>query len=181
MLAGKTYNGFDPDLLQERFGARRILRAYNRSCPEDHDRRVELLTELFGRETDGVWIESPFFCDYGRNIYLGQGVFINTNCVILDCHEVNIGEGTLLGPAVQIYAAYHPTDPELRKTERELAAPVRIGRNVWIGGGAIICPGVAIGDNTTIGAGSVVVKDIPSSVVAAGNPCRVLRKIGERI
>ena len=177
MLAGELYFGLDPDLLRERFEARRILRAYNNSPPEDMKHRAELLSELFGRKTEDVFVESPFLCDYGYNIALGRGVFINANCVILDCQKVHIGDGTLLGPGVQIYAAYHPTDPELRKTERELAAPVRIGRNVWIGGCAIICPGVTIGDDTTIGAGSVVVKDVPSRVVAAGNPCRVLREI----
>jgi maltose O-acetyltransferase len=177
MLAGELYDGFDANLLRERHQARQILSAYNSSSVEDLEQRADLLAQLFGRKTKGVWIETPFTCDYGRNIYLGVGVFINANCVFLDCHEVHIGDGTLLGPGVQIYAAYHPTDPELRKTGRELAAPVRIGRNVWIGGGAIICPGVAIGDNATIGAGSVVVKDIPSNVVAAGNPCRIIREL----
>jgi maltose O-acetyltransferase len=177
MLAGELYDGFDADLLRERHQARRILSLYNSSSVDDAERRADLLSQLFGRKTNDVWIETPFLCDYGRNIYLGQDVFINANCVILDCHEIHVGDGTLLAPGVQIYAAYHPTDPELRKTGRELAAPVRIGRNVWIGGGAIICPGVTIGDDTTIGAGSVVVKDIPSNVVAAGNPCRVRREL----
>src|SRR5947207_1059833 len=149
MLAGELYDGFDTELLQEGQRARRILREYNNSCPEEVERRATLLQELFSRKPGDVWIEPPFLCDYGSNIYLGSGVFINANCVILDRHEVYIGKGTLLAPGVQIYAAYHPTDPELRKTGRELAAPVRIGHNVWIGGGAIICPGVSIGDDTT--------------------------------
>jgi maltose O-acetyltransferase len=177
MLAGELYDGFSADLVQERCHARRLLRAYNNSGAEEAARRADLLGELFGRPAENAWVEPPFFCDYGRNIFLGRGVFMNFNCVILDCHEVHIGDGTLLGPVVQVYASFHPTDPERRKTGREFAAPVRIGRNVWIGGGAIILPGVTIGDDTTIGAGSVVVKDIPSAVVAAGNPCRVIREL----
>ncbi len=177
MLAGEPYNGFDPQLLRERSQARRLLALYNATAMEEKERRAELLKELLGAAGDGVWIEPPFQCDYGSNIDLGPGVFINFNCVILDCHEVRIGAGTLIAPAVQIYTGYHPTEPEVRKTGRERAAPVRIGTNVWIGGGAVICPGVTIGDNTTIGAGSVVIKDVPANVVAAGNPCRVLRTL----
>lgn len=177
MLAGEPYDGFDPDLLDERRRARRLLQLYNMTKPEDATRRTKLLQELLGRAGENIWIEPPFFCDYGSNIFLGSGVFINFNCVILDCRQIRIGEGTALGPAVQIYAAYHPTDPAARKTGRELASPVSIGRNVWIGGGAVICPGVSIGNDSTIGAGSVVVKDVPARVVAAGNPCRVIRKL----
>jgi maltose O-acetyltransferase len=175
MLSGELYDGFDAELLQERSCTRRLLALYNATATEDRDRRAELLRELLGTTGDGVWIEPPFQCDYGSNIHLGNGVFMNFNCVILDCHEVRIGDGTLIAPAVQIYAGFHPTDPEVRKTGREFAAPVRIGSNVWIGGGAIVCPGVTIGDNTTIGAGSVVLKDVPANVIAAGNPCRVIR------
>lgn len=177
MLAGELYDGFDPELVSERARIRRLLALYNTSAMEDKARRAELLGEMLGAVGEGVWIEPPFQCDYGSRIRVGRGVFINFNCVILDCHEVTIGDGTLLAPAVQIYTAFHPTDPEVRKTGRELAAPVRIGTNVWIGGGAIICPGVTIGDNTTIGAGSVVVKDVPANVIAAGNPCRVIRPL----
>jgi maltose O-acetyltransferase len=108
-------------------------------------------------------------------------LYINYGCVILDCNRVDIGENVLLGPYVQIYTAYHSTNPETRLTGRELAAPIKIGNNVWIGGGAIICPGVKIGDNTSIGAGSVVVKDIPANVVAVGNPCRVIRHLSENL
>jgi maltose O-acetyltransferase len=177
MLSGELYNGFDAQLLQERSRARRLLALYNVTAMEDTGRRAQLLSELLGAAGEGVWIEPPFQCDYGSHIHLGRGVFINFNCVILDCHEVHVGEGTLIAPAVQIYTGFHPTDPEVRKTGRELAAPVRIGSNVWIGGGAIICPGVTIGDNTTIGAGSVVLKDVPANVIAAGNPCRVIRPL----
>jgi maltose O-acetyltransferase len=175
MLSGELYDGFDAELLQERSCTRRLLALYNATATEDRDRRAELLRELLGTTGDGVWIEPPFQCDYGSNIHLGNGVFMNFNCVILDCHEVRIGDRTLIAPAVQIYAGFHPTDPEVRKTGREFAAPVHIGSNVWIGGGAMVCPGVTIGDNTTIGAGSVVLKDVPANVIAAGNPCRVIR------
>ncbi len=135
-----------------------------------------LLGELLGRLGDDAWIEPPFHCDYGWNVSLGAGAYLNFGCVILDCNPVRIGANVLLGPYVQVYAAFHPTDPALRRTGRELAAPVTIGDNAWIGGGAIICPGVTIGEHTTIGAGSVVTRDIPAGVVAVGNPCRVLRE-----
>ncbi|HEY9654713.1 MAG TPA: sugar O-acetyltransferase, partial [Crinalium sp.] len=115
--------------------------------------------------------------DYGSHITVGDRFYMNYGGVILDCNTVHIGNDVLCAPYVQIYTAYHPTDPTVRLTGRELAAPIRIGNNVWIGGGAIICPGVTIGDNTTIGAGSVVTKDIPANVVAVGNPCRVLRSV----
>jgi maltose O-acetyltransferase len=121
----------------------------------------------------------PFHCDYGCNIYADESLYMNYGCVILDCNKVEIGKNVLFAPYVQIYTAYHPTDPKLRLLG-ELASPVKIGNNVWIGGGAIICPGVTIGDNTTIGAGSVVVKDIPNDVVAVGNPCKIIRHLSQR-
>ena len=132
---------------------------------------------MLGEKGEGVYIEPPFYCDYGSNIFLGNKVYMNFNCVILDCNIVRIGDGTMLGPAVQIYAATHPLDAAQRAAGPELAYPVTIGRDVWIGGGAIIGPGVTIGDNTTIGAGSVVVKDIPANVFAAGNPCKAIRQL----
>ncbi len=124
-----------------------------------------------------IEIEPPFYCDYGTNILVGNKFYANIGCVILDCNLVEIGDNALLGPYVQIYTAYHPVDPALRLIGKELAAPIKIGNNVWIGGGAIICPGVSIGDNTTIGAGSVVVKDIPYNSIAVGNPCKVIRAV----
>ena len=139
--------------------------------------RSQILQELFGQVGQNVTILPPLHCDYGKNIYAGDGLYMNYGCVILDCNTVHIGDNVLCAPYVQIYTAYHPTDPETRLSGKELAAPIKIGNNVWIGGGAIICPGVTIGDNTTIGAGSVVVKDIPANVVAVGNPCRVIRKL----
>ena len=177
MLAGEPYLASDPELVQERARARRLAGRYNRTRQEDADQRAALLRELLGHLGENALIEPPFYCDYGRNIYLGSGTFFNFNCVILDCASIHIGENVQCGPSVHIYAAYHPTDAVLRVAGPELAAPVRIGDNVWIGGGAIICPGVTIGDNTTIGAGSVVVKDVPANVIAAGNPCRMIRRL----
>lgn len=175
MLAGELYLAEDPELAGESKRASRLLRRYNSTTEEQQEQRQEILQELFGKIGDKVSILPPFHCDYGSNIFAGDKLFMNYGCVILDCNIVHIGENVLCAPYVQIYTAYHPTEPEIRLSGRELAAPINIGNNVWIGGSAIICPGVTIGDNTTIGAGSVVVKDIPENVVAAGNPCRVIR------
>ncbi|KAB8315717.1 sugar O-acetyltransferase [Tolypothrix campylonemoides VB511288] len=177
MLAGELYLGFDAELVAERNFALRLLRMYNSTTEEQQEERFQILQELFGQVGQNVTILPPLHCDYGKNIYAGDGLYMNYGCVILDCNTVHIGDNVLCASYVQIYTAYHPTDPETRLSGRELAAPIRIGNNVWIGGGAIICPGVTIGDNTTIGAGSVVVKDIPANVVAVGNPCRVIREL----
>lgn len=134
--------------------------------------------ELFGKGGDSVWMQPPFFCDYGSNIHLGERVFFNFNCVVLDVCQVTIGNFTLFGPGVQIYTATHPMNAELRR-KQEFAKQIEIGSDVWVGGGAFICPGVKIGSKTVIGAGSVVTRDIPDSVFAAGNPCRVIRPITE--
>lgn len=179
MLAGELYLAADPELVRDRQRARRLTRTYNSTHEAEPEKRLAILQELFGSVGPKVEIEPPFYCDYGSNIHAGNGLYLNFGCVILDCHQVNIGENLLCGPYVQIYTAYHPTAPEIRRSGLELAAPVRIGNQVWIGGGAIICPGVTIGDGTTIGAGSVVVKDIPAHVVAVGNPCRVIRSLAE--
>ncbi len=175
MLAGELYLAADPELTALRQRAARLTRFYNNTTEEELERRSQILEELLGKIGTGAVIQPPFRCDYGSNIYIGNKFFMNFGGIILDCHIVRIGENVLCGPNVQIYAATHPTDPAVRLTELELGAPITIGNNVWIGGGAIICPGVTIGDNTTIGAGSVVVKDIPANVVAAGNPCRIIR------
>jgi maltose O-acetyltransferase len=151
------------------------LRRYNSTTEEQQEQRQQILQELFGKIGHTTSIVPPFHCDYGSNIFAGDRLYMNYACVILDCNPVHIGENVLCAPYVQIYTAYHPVEPEIRLSGRELAAPISIGNNVWIGGSAIICPGVTIGDNTTIGAGSVVVKDILENVVAAGNPCRVIR------
>jgi maltose O-acetyltransferase len=136
--------------------------------------RRALLRERFAEVGEGAIIRPPFFCDYGFNIRLGANVFLNFNCVILDVVEVTIGEGTQIGPAVQIYTADHPRDPSQRRDGLEYGRPVRIGRNVWIGGGGIILPGVAVGDDAVIGAGSVVTRDVPKGATVAGNPARLL-------
>jgi maltose O-acetyltransferase len=178
MLAGELYTASDPELVALRIRARALLRLYNCSEPAEGQRRLELLRELLGAVGQTVEIEPPFFCDYGTQIRAGEGLYLNTNCVILDCAPVAIGTNVMIAPGVHIYTATHPTDPALRRAGLELAAPVTIGDNVWIGGGAIVCPGVTIGENTTIGAGSVVVNNIPAGAIAAGNPCRVLRPLG---
>ncbi|WP_341525560.1 sugar O-acetyltransferase [Nostoc sp. UHCC 0302] len=177
MLAGELYLAEDPELTAESQQASRLLRRYNSTTVEQQEQRQQILQELFGKIGQKIIIVPPFHCDYGSNIYAGNGLYMNYGCVILDCNKVEIGENVLCAPYVQIYTAYHPLEPEIRLSGRELAAPIKIGNNVWIGGGAIICPGVTIGDGTTIGAGSVVVKDIPENVVAAGNPCRIIRHL----
>lgn len=177
MLAGELYLAADAELVADRKRARRLTRVYNNTTEEETEKRRQILTELFAKVGANVEIEPPFYCDYGSNIYVGDKFYMNFGCVILDCNKVEIGDSVLCGPYVQIYTAYHPISPEIRLTGKELAAPVKIGDNVWIGGNVIICPGVTIGDNTTIGAGSVVVKDIPANVVAAGNPCRIIRNL----
>ncbi|MBC8121248.1 MAG: sugar O-acetyltransferase [Gemmatimonadaceae bacterium] len=177
MLAGEFYLAADPELTAERARARRLMRIFNSTTEEELLSRLQLLQELLGSVAQDIEIEPPFYCDYGYNIHMGSRVYMNFGCTVLDCHTVRIGNDVLCAPHVQIYTAYHPTDPALRLTRQELAAPVEIGSNVWIGGGAIICPGVSIGENTTIGAGSVVVKSIPANVVAVGNPCRIVRHL----
>jgi maltose O-acetyltransferase len=151
----------------------------NQTRDDEVETRACLIRELIPASGKGVWIEPPFFCDYGRNITLGDKVFFNFNCVVLDVAPVRIGSRVLVGPAVQIYAATHPLRAVERRTGLELGAPVEIGDDVWIGGGAIVCPGVRIGARSVIGAGSVVTRDIPEDVFAAGNPCRVVRAIGD--
>lgn len=176
MLAGELYDPLDPELSQERQRCRDLCKQLNDSREDQQAERRGILTELFGYESD-AWIQPPFFCDYGTNIRVGHKVFFNFNCVVLDVMPVVIGDNVLFGPSVQVYTATHPIEAEIRRKWLEFAKPVTIGNDVWIGGGAIICPGVTIGDRTVIGAGSVVTKNIPSDVVAAGNPCKVIRRV----
>ena len=176
MLSGELYYSADPELAKERQAAKKLLFEFNNANPEDLERRVQILRQLL-KVKGKVHIESPFYCDYGYNITLGDNFYANHGCIILDVNKVIIGDNVMFAPYVQIYSATHPTDPQVRVSGLELGKPITIGDNVWIGGGAIICPGVTIGDNTTIGAGSVVVKDIPANVVAAGNPCKIIRKL----
>jgi len=177
MLAGQLYDANDPELQILRKRARALTRAYNASTEEEPERRLELLGQIFGRIGARPEIEPPFHCDYGRNIYAGQRLYMNFGCVILDPNEVHLGDCVFVGPGVQILTATHPLPAAERIRGPELGYPVRIGNNVWIGGGAIIGPGVTIGDDTTIVAGSVVVRDVPAGVLAVGNPCRVVKKI----
>jgi maltose O-acetyltransferase len=174
MLDGELYQASDSGLMAMRDKARQLLAQYNTMISAPLTERTSVLKNLFGG-CSTLDIQPPFFCDYGSNVILGENLFMNFNCVILDCAKVTIGNNVMCGPNVQIYTAYHPIQASERIKGPELASPINIGNNVWIGGGAIICPGVTIGDNTTIGAGSVVTKDIPADVFAAGNPCKVIR------
>jgi maltose O-acetyltransferase len=175
MLAGELYDPLDPDLVAARERARDLCRALNASRETAKDARRRILQALFGAGGDTVWMQSPFFCDYGTNIELSERVFFNFNCVVLDVCRVRIGSFSLFGPAVQIYTPMHPFDAQLRRRQ-EFGKPVDIGSDVWVGGGAIILPGVRIGSRAVIGAGSVVTRDIPEGTFAAGNPCRVIRE-----
>ena len=176
MLAGELYDPLDPQLSSERLRCRDLLKRINDTREDQTQERTDLLNQLLGAET-GVWIQPPFFCDYGTNIQLGGKVFFNFNCVVLDVMQVKIGNNVLFGPSVQIYTATHPMEADIRRKWLEFAKPVSIGSDVWVGGAAIICPGVTIGDRTVIGAGSVVTRDVPEAVFAAGNPCKVIKRL----
>lgn len=176
MLAGELYDPNDGQLVAGRRRARELLRRLNDSPEDQQQERLRILAELLGKETDAC-IQPPFFCDYGSNIRLGRKVFMNFNCVVLDVAPVEIGDHVLFGPSVQVYTATHPLDAKERRSGLEAGKAIRIGPDVWIGGGSIICPGVNIGARSVIGAGSVVTRDIPEDVLAAGNPCRVLRSL----
>jgi maltose O-acetyltransferase len=175
MLAGELYSPTDPELLAERRRCEALVRSFN--AEPDEERRTSILGELLGSVGPRAVVMPPFACDYGYNVSLGAGAFVNYQTVILDCAPVSIGEQTQIGPGVQLLACDHPTDPALRRVDLELAFPIVVGVNVWIGGGAIVCPGVSIGDDSVIGAGSVVIRDIPAGVVAVGIPCRVVRSL----
>ena len=176
MLAGELYDPLDAELVAGRERARDLCQALNATRETEQDARRKILRQLFAAGGDTVWMQPPFFCDYGTNIELGERVFFNFNCVVLDVCRVKIGDYTLFGPAVQIYTPMHPFEAELRRKE-EFGKPVEIGSDVWVGGGAIILPGVRIGSRAVIGAGSVVTREVPDGVFAAGNPCRVIREI----
>ncbi len=178
MLDGELYDPLDAELVVARERARDLCQALNATREGEADERRRILRALFAGGGDSVWMQPPFFCDYGTNIELGERVFFNFNCVVLDVCKVKIGDFTLFGPAVQIYTAMHPFDAALRRKE-EFGRPVTIGSDVWVGGGAIILPGVQIGSRSVIGAGSVVTRDVPEGVFAAGNPCRVIRELDD--
>ena len=176
MVAGELYNPLDVKIAIARQRARDLCQDLNATREEQQDQRRRILLELLGSGGEDVWIQPPFYCDYGTNLRLGKKCYFNFNCVVLDVCRVTVGDYTLFGPAVQIYTATHPVDAELRRTQ-EFAKPIEIGSDVWVGGAAIICPGVKIGSKTIVGAGSVVTRDIPAGVFAAGNPCRVIREL----
>jgi maltose O-acetyltransferase len=178
MLAGELYDPLDPELIAARARARDLCRDLNATADSQEAERRRILRDLFGKGGDSVWMQPPFYCDYGANIELGQRVFFNFNCIVLDVCPVRIGDFTLFGPAVQLYTPLHPFNAEHRRRE-EYGKPIDIGSDVWVGGGAIILAGVSIGSRTVIGAGSVVTRDVPADVFAAGNPCRVIRPITE--
>jgi maltose O-acetyltransferase len=178
MTAGELYDPMDPELAAGRDRARELCLALTATRPSQPDERRGILRRLFAAGGDSVVLEPPFFCDYGFNVELGERVFFNFNCVILDVCPVRIGSFTLFGPAVQILTPMHPLTAEQRRG-KEFGKPIEIGSDVWVGGGALILPGVRIGSRTVIGAGSVVTRDLPESVLAASNPCRVIREITE--
>jgi maltose O-acetyltransferase len=177
MLAGELYFASDPKLVAERLQARQLTKQLNNSNPDETELRESILAKLIGKKGKNFWIEPPFFCDYGYNITAGDDVFFNFNCVVLDVTPVTLGSRVLIAPNVQFYAATHPTDYKVRGSLAEFGKPITIGDDVWIGGSTIICPGVRIGSRSIIGAGSVVTKDIPDDVIAAGNPCKVIRSL----
>ena len=179
MLSGELYDPLDLQLSAERRHARLLIKELNATRDDQLTERRRIIGDLLRAVVKGVHIEPPFFCDYGSNIILGENVFFNFNCVVLDVARVRIGSNVLFGPAVQIYTATHPLRAADRRAGLELGKDIEIADDVWVGGGAIICPGVRIGAQAVIGAGSVVTKDIPQGVLAAGNPCRVLQKIEE--
>lgn len=178
MLAGEYYSAIDPELVRELNETKDIIQQYNNLRPSDTQGRFEILKNLIGKMADdNALIIQPFFCDYGKHIRVGKRFFANFNFTVLDEAYVTIGDDCFIGPNVSIYTACHSTNPIERNSRKEWALPVTIGNNVWIGGSVTILPGVTIGDNVTIGAGSVVVKDIPSNVIAVGNPCRVIKRL----
>ena len=177
MLAGELYNASDSHLSMERRVARLLCKNYNDSTDEQVLLRREILRDLIGGYGKGLVIEPPFYCDYGSNISLGEKVYFNFNCVVLDVNKVTIGNNVLFGPNVQIYTATHPMDSKIRAQGLETGKPITIGSDVWVGGGVIFSPGVTIGDRSVIGAGSVVTRDIPADTFAAGNPCKVIKTL----
>ena len=177
MLSGELYRADDPALRAEFFHAKNLTRRFNETTSEQTHERTEILRELFGRTGARIYIEPPFRCDYGKNIFIGDGFYANYDCIIIDVCRVKIGKNVLLGPRVGIYTAEHPLDAATRASGLESGREIEIGDDVWIGGNAVILPGVKIGAGAVIGAGSVVTKNVPAGVVAAGNPCRILKKI----
>jgi maltose O-acetyltransferase len=179
MLRGELYHADDPEIQAHQARSAALMERYNATRADQQDERDELLRELLGEVGDGVVVRPPFYVDYGTYISIGAGTFVNFDCVMLDVAPIRIGAACQIATKVQLLTATHPVDPEPRRLGWESAEPITIGDNVWLGGGAIVCPGVTIGDDTVVGAGAVVTRDLPTGVVALGNPARVHREIGE--
>ncbi|WP_370012504.1 sugar O-acetyltransferase [Nocardia cyriacigeorgica] len=178
MLSGQLYRDNDPELVAERRRAQALCDEFNRTGPDETDRRDDVLRRLLGKLGEGSWIMPRFQCDYGYLIEIGANSFLNYDAILLDCAPITIGDDVSIGPRCQLLTALHPMeDHELRRQRWESAAPIAIGNNVWFGGGVIVCPGVTVGDDTVVGAGSVVTRDLPGRVFAAGNPARVIREL----
>ena len=177
MLAGELYVASDPELMVDHLRAQATLARFNATGADEEELRDTLLRQLFGHFGEGAMAKPTIRCDYGYNISVGARTFINYDSVLLDCNRITIGAEVQIAPGVHIYTATHPLEAVLRRSGQEYALPVTIGDGVWLGGGAIVCPGVTIGENTVVGAGSVVTRDLQANVVAAGNPCRVLRTL----
>ncbi len=177
MLAGELYDPMDPVLVEEREEARRLTRLLNRTTETDYETRASLIEELFGSSGERAFLEPPFRCDYGSNIHVGDGFFANFDCVVLDVCEVRVGDRCLLGPGVHIYTATHPLRGAERAKGLEAGEPVTIGDDVWIGGRAVINPGVTIGDDVVVTSGAVVTKDVSGGVVVGGNPAKVIKEV----
>lgn len=177
MQRHEIYNDFDADLFDRRVEAKKLFKEFNRTGDDETEKRQDIMRRLFRKIGERVWLEPDFVCEFGKNITIGNDVYINFGCTLLDCGQITIGDNTLIGPNVSVYSANHSLDAVERIAGALIPKPITIGKRVWIGGGSSILNGVTIGDDSVIGAGSVVTKDIPSGVVAAGNPCRVIRKI----
>lgn len=177
MLSEQLYTAEDAQLQKESKNAKRVTRIFNNTTEEEGLYRIQLLKELFKKTGERLWIEPPFHCDYGCHISIGENFYANYDCIIIDVCDVEIGDNVFFAPRVGVYTAGHPIDAEIRNTGLEYGKKIKIGNSVWIGGNTVINPGVTIGDNVVIGSGSVVTKDIPSGVVAAGVPCKVIREI----
>ena len=178
MLAGEIYDGnYNIELENKKLHTKDLCYEYNNIKPSDKKQRKTIIKKLLGKTKQNFNIEQPFFCDYGYNIELGENFYSNHNLIILDTNKVKFGDNVFIGPNCGFYAAGHPVDVEQRNKGLEYAKPIEIGNNVWIGGNVVVLPGIKIGDNTVIGAGSVVTKNIPSNVIAVGNPCKVIKEI----
>jgi maltose O-acetyltransferase len=177
MLNGELYDAEDPELVAERERARELLRAYNATTEAESDRRDALLADLFGSVGESTHVEPPFRCDYGYNIHVGANFYANFDCAFLDVREIRFGENCFLGPGVHAYAATHPIDAAERVNGPEYGKPVTVGDDVWIGGRAVLNPGVTVGDRAVIGAGAVVTEDVPADVVVQGNPAEVVKRL----